>query len=269
MIENQIRSNFHTHTTWCDGRDSPETVVRAAIEKGLDTVGFSSHVSFPEDSPTVLDPAKGLEYAMDIRCLQCKYADLIRIYLGVEADYIPGVTTPEKSRYVNLNLDYMIGSVHYVVTEDGGRVPVDHSPHELAEGVARHFGGSAEKFVRCYFQQQRNMVSRFDFDVVGHLDLVRKFNQRHPYFDETADWYREELSETADAVAASGKIVEVNTGAIARGWLDDAYPSIFFRQLLRMRGVKFILSSDAHAAETIDFAFERYAGAERFVARPW
>ena len=112
------------------------------------------------------------------------------------------------------------------------------------------------------------MVAEFDFDVIGHPDLVRKFNLKHPYFDETAPWYLEELRLTADAIAASGKIVEVNTGAISRGWLADAYPSPHFRQLLRERGVKFILSSDAHSADAIDCAFDRFASAEEYRAFP-
>jgi histidinol-phosphatase (PHP family) len=113
------------------------------------------------------------------------------------------------------------------------------------------------------------MAATADFDVVGHPDLVRKFNRRHPYFDETAPWYAQELEATAAAFAASGKIVEVNTGAISRGWMDDAYPSADFRARLRARGVPFLLSADAHAAAAIDCAFERFAGAEAFVLPRW
>ena len=112
------------------------------------------------------------------------------------------------------------------------------------------------------------MLLSCDFDVVGHLDLVRKFNTRHPYFDETAPWYLAELDRTADAVSASGKIAEVNTGAISRGWLDDAYPSAAFRDRLRARGVKFILSADAHAADAIDCAFDRFGDCEVFLPSP-
>ena len=70
---------------------------------------------------------------------------------------------------------------------------------------------------------------------------------------------------TADVIASSGKIVEVNTGAISRGWMDDAYPSPTFRSLLRARGVKFILSSDAHFCEGIDCAFDRLGDVEDFM----
>jgi len=260
-----IRANYHTHTTWCDGADTPEAVVRSAIAKGYEVIGFSSHVAFPELLPGMLDPEKGLEYAADIRRLQAKYADRIKVFLGVEADYIPGVTAHERSRYSALNPDYMIGAIHYVVVDNGSRVPVDNLPQMMMDGIAAHFQGSVEAYIRAYFRQLREMVSRYEFDIVAHLDLIRKFNVRNPYFDEDAAWYRDELERTADVVAASGKIVEVNTGAISRGWLDDAYPSRPFRDLLRERGVRFILSADAHAADTIDYAFERFSEEERFL----
>ena len=136
----------------------------------------------------------------------------------------------------------------------------------LEEGIRECFAGDAKAFVCEYFRQQREML-KFDFDILGHPDLVRKFNVRHPYFDETASWYVSQLEESALAIAASGKIVEVNTGAISRGWLDDAYPSPVFRKMLRERGVRFVLSSDSHAADTVDCGFGRFAEAEKYIGK--
>ena len=54
-----MKMNYHTHTTWCDGKDTPEAVVVAAIDKGFDAIGFSSHAMLPEDdTPWVLTPDK-------------------------------------------------------------------------------------------------------------------------------------------------------------------------------------------------------------------
>lgn len=224
----------------------------------------------PEDETDwVLTPEKAPRYADEIRALAEKYAGRIRVLCGVEADYVPGGAVPDRAAYAAIAPDYVIGSVHWVVADDGARVPVDHSPELLADGIRDHFGGETERLLRTYFRQQREMAARFDFDVVGHPDLVRKFNVKHPYFDETASWYVEELARTADAIAASGKLVEVNTGAISRGWLDDAYPSPAFRALLRARGVRFILGADAHAADAIDCAFDRFADAEDYVTPRW
>ena len=264
-----MKTNYHTHTTWCDGANDVDTMIRSAIARGFAEIGFSSHSTYPVADTCTVPPAKLADYFADVRELASEHAGQIRVLCGVEADYIPGATDPDRSRYAAFGPDYIIGSVHYVIAPDGGRVPVDHSPDLLKEGINAHFGGDPESYVRAYFAQVREMVGRFDFDIVGHLDLCRKFNVKHPYFSEDAAWYRDELASTAESVAASGKLVEVNTGAISRGWLDDAYPSPDLRALLRARGVKFILSSDSHAADTLDCAFDRFGEAEDYVSRPF
>ena len=241
-------------------------MIQAAVAKEFEVIGFSSHAMLPEsDTDWVLTPEKAPRYMTEIRSLAEDFKDQIRVLGGVEADYVPGGATADRPTYAASSADYIIGSIPWGVAPDGTGVAVDGAPERLADGIRDHFSGSAEAFVRAYYQQQRDMVANFDFDVIGHLDLVRKFNVKHPYFDEKADWYREEIGKTAAEVAKSGKIAEVNTGAIARGWLDDAYPSKEFRQMLRERGVKFILSSDAHTAEGIDCAFDRFGEAEEYV----
>ena len=263
-----MRANFHTHTTWCDGADASEAVVLSAVRKGFTAIGFSSHAMLPGDPlEWPLTAAKLPRYAEEIRALKAKYTGVIDVHLGVEADYVKGgVSSPDRAVYASASPEYIIGSVHFVVAPDGAVTCVDKTPERLASDIRNHFGGSAEAFVRAYFEQQREMVRTCDFDVVGHPDLCRKFNGRLRYFDERAPWYMEELAATADAIAQSGKMTEVNTGAISRGWMDDAYPSAEFRAMLRERGVRFMLSADAHAAETIDCAFERFADAEHYVS---
>ena len=261
-----MKSNYHTHSSWCDGKNTPEELILAAIAKGFDELGFSSHAMLPEsDTDWVLTPDKAPRYAAEVRALAEKYRGRIKVRCGVEADYVPGGANPDRATYAAIAPDYIIGSIHFVVAPDGARVPVDHEPQLLMDGIRDHFGGSAEAFVKAYYAQARDMVANFDFDIVGHLDLVRKFNAKHPYFDERADWYRAEIAKTAEAVAKSGKLAEVNTGAISRGWLDDAYPSAEFRALLRERGVRFVLSADAHAADALDCAFDRFERTEDFV----
>ena len=262
-----MKTNFHTHTLWCDGKSSTEEVVAAAIEKGFSAIGFSSHMAFPSQEPWELKLGDAGAYVSEIAALREKYASRIEIFCGGEADYIRGHTTPDRARYAAMGLDYLIGSLHTVVSSDGVSVSVDSSPEILFAGIRDGFGGSARKFIEAYFEQEREMLG-FDFDVLGHPDLVCKFNSRHPYFDPRESWYVRELELTAEKIAASGKIVEINTGAISRGWLDEAYPMPVFRDMLRARGVRFILSSDSHEASTVDCAFDRYADAEHYVPYP-
>jgi histidinol-phosphatase (PHP family) len=260
-----MKTNYHTHTIWCDGRNTAEEVIVSAIEKKFDIIGFSSHSTYPDDNACTVPSSLLSKYFEEIRALSNKYAEQIKVLCGVEADYIPGVTDPDRSRYAKFSPDYIIGSVHYVIAPNGLRVPVDHSPDLMQKGIIEHFGGDVKAYLRAYFLQEREMVQRFDFDIIGHPDLCRKFNEKYPYFDENADWYLEELKLTADVFAKSRKLVEVNTGAISRGWINDVYPSATFRTLLRERGVRFVLNSDSHAADTLDCAFDRFANAENFV----
>lgn len=264
-----MKSNYHTHTTFCDGRDTPEAMVLAAIARGFGALGFSSHAMFPAKEDHTLDPARAEEYVREIRALGGKYADRIRVFCALEADYVPGLTDPDRSRYARYGLDYLIGSVHYVVAPDGARVAVDHTPQILFDGVRDHFGGSFRRLVETYLAAVRTMAATFDFDIVGHPDLYRKFNAKHPFFDERDAWHVAAVEETAAALAASGKVVEVNTGAIGRNWLDDAYPAPAFRAQLRARGVRFVLDSDSHATDQLDCAFARFAAAEAFVDYPF
>lgn len=270
-------TNFHTHSTWCDGRNSVEEMIVGAIERKFEAIGFTSHAMFPYFESWSLGPSAAKEYVAEIRAAAEKYAKYIKVYCGLETDYIPGVTTPEKSRYAEYGLDYIIGSLHW--TWDGSEdepigadgllssafVSVDHTPQILADGMRDRFNGSARALITAYHEQLREMVMRYDFDILGHPDLYRKYNVKHPFFDESEQWYRDELVKSADAIAASGKLVEVNTGAIGRGWRDDAYPSDEFRALLRERGVKFVLNSDSHSVDSLDAGFAKYASAEDYV----
>lgn len=242
-------TNFHTHTTFCDGKNTPEEMVEAAIGKGFASLGFTAH------SDMLVDFAA---YRAEIARLAEKYKSRLRILCGLELELAKPI--PSTSAF---GFDYFIGSHHFITAPDGAFFAIDNSPEELSEGIRAHFGGSAPAFVKAYYAALRATL-KLDFKIIGHPDLLRKFNAKTPYFDESADWYLEELEKTAEAIAASGKLVEVNTGAISRGWLDDAYPSLAFRRLLRERGVRFILSSDAHAAEALDCAFDRFGAAEAY-----
>ena len=260
------KSNFHTHSTWCDGKNTVEEMVRGALDQGFTTLGFSSHAMFPADPWNwPVTAAKAAGYADDVRACAARHAGRLRVLCGIEADFVQGACTPDRAAYAALKPDYVIGSVHTVVAPDGAWVDVDNTPELLVRGVKEHFGGDSAAFVRAYFAQERAMIAACDFDIVGHPDLVRKFNRVLGYLDETADWYRAELEETAAALAASGKLTEVNTGGIARGWIDDAYPSPAFRALLRARGVRFVLSADAHSVADLAVPYPRFEHAEEFV----
>ena len=266
-----IKSNFHTHTDFCDGKSSPEKMIQSAIEKKFDILGFSSHATYPYKSSWHLNPVRYNEYISEIERLKNVYKDKIEIYRGFEADYIPLVSTPDKQHYEQFKPDYIIGSVHFVVNldcpekkgfpQEDSDIPVncfsiDSFTEEVEQGIKLLFDGDGKKASQSYFAIVREMVSSANFDVIGHLDILRKRNGTLKFFDENAEWYKNELCATAKIIAQSGKIVEINYGGIARGSLNDTYPSLHFLKLLNKLDVPITINSDAHNFDHIDTGYE-------------
>lgn len=255
MHTKSIKTNFHTHTTFCDGKNTPEEMVQVAIERGFSMLGFSSHSLYPFSLEGNLNHTEHESYANEILRLKKQYADRLEIFLGFEADYIPGICCPRFENYAAFNPDFLIGSVHFIPnsTQIFG---VDNTPDDLAGGIKNVFGGDVQKTVSRYFSLQREMLERGDFTIIGHPDLIRKFNGKMHLFSETEEWYKKEVQATAQAIAKAGVIAEINTGAISRGHMNEPYPSDYFLSILHELQVPITISSDAHFADGIDCAFE-------------
>ena len=247
--------DLHIHTEFCDGKGTPEAYARAALEKGLDSIGFSAHSPLWFGRRWCMARKKVGTYQKAIEDLKKSYAGRLRILCGVEQDYYS--RTPVKG------YDYVIGSVHYV-KKYGIPLSVDASPKSFARIVRWGFHGDAYAFAERYYQTLADVVNRTHADIIGHFDLIKKFNAGNRFFDENHPRYIAAWQKAADALLQSGAFFEINTGAISRGYRVDAYPSPAIRDYLRARGACFLLSSDSHRPENLCTAFEIYAAeAER------
>ena len=267
--------NFHTHTKFCDGKFSPEEMVTAAIEKGFDALGFSGHCFHPLN-PDFYKPFDDLwhipaadikSYTKEINRLKKAYEDKIKIILGFEADYFEsdkyGSAIPQKENYAEFAPDYLIGAVHFVNT-DKGFYTVDHHAEVIKENLIKLYSKADGQIdgraaVCDYFEAERQMLKKGNFDILAHPDLLRKRNGQLKFFDEEESWYKEELKATVKEIVKAGVITEINTGAIARGAMDDTYPSAYFLELLFEAGVPVCINSDAHTRDGLDCAFDRAA----------
>lgn len=251
-----LKTNYHTHTNYCDGKNTPEEMVKEAIERGFDILGFSSHSMYPF-AGTWHIPAKQFDdYTNDVRKCAEKYKDKIAILCGFEADYVPLITKPDFSAYKKLSPDFLIGSVHYIFTPSG-RLAVDYPADRLKTKITELYNDNPQKMAEDYFALEREMLEKAHFSIIGHADLVRKNNAKLNMFNENDMWYKKEIEKTADAIQKAGVIAEINTGAIARGTMDDVYPSEEFLHLLYERNVPVTISSDCHNKEMLDCAFDR------------
>ena len=261
------RASFHVHTSFCDGSADPEEMVLAAIAAGFSDIGFSAHAIWPFASEWNMQVARYPEYIAEIGRLKAAYAGRIAVHCGFEADYFPGLSAPDPSFYARFDPDFLIGSVHFVRSDRRRKAPVqpwsvDGPASEVARGIAECFDGDGKRAAIAYWRTVREMVQTCRFDIVGHLDLLRKRNGELAFFDEDASWYRRELAETVRAIARSGHIVELNTGAIARKAMDALYPSDGLLALLCRAGVPVMINSDAHSGSAIACAYDRAAEAD-------
>lgn len=250
------KTNYHTHTTFCDGKNTAEEMVKAAIEKNFDALGFSSHSMYPFAGDWHIAPREHQTYVNEIRHLQDKYNSKIDILCGFEADYIPSMCAPDFNNYAQLKPDYLIGSVHYIVT-DRGHFTVDESPEGVKRGIENCFSGNGKKAVQEYFYLEREMLRNCDFTIIGHADLIRLRNGKINFFDPSESWYKHEVKQLVKEIARTNVIVEVNSGAISRGLMDDVYPAAYMLDLLKEKNVPVTISSDAHVTANLDGAFDR------------
>lgn len=254
-----ILANYHTHSTFCDGKYSLQEIAKEAYEKGFQYLGFSSHSAYPVASDCELHYENFPKYKEEIQKLKSVYKDKMEILYGYEADYLPPVSFPDFSFYEELCPDYLIGSVHYVFNHDrpeNGTLTVDNSPEIVQKGIDKIFGGDRKKMVQTYFEHQRQMLKTCDFDIIGHVDLVRRRNGKLNIFSENDSWYKTELLATAKEISKAGVVVEINTGGMARKDTTSPYPSLDFLEILRKYDVPIVFSSDAHSLEHLHFGFD-------------
>ena len=241
-----IKVNLHTHTSYCDGNNAPEELVREAIALGMDTLGFSGHSYTPFDAGYTMSQEGTEQYCRDILRLKEQYADRINLLLGIEQDIFAPIA-PQR-------FDFCIGSVHYVCL-DGEYVSVDDTLEIAERGVADHCGGDWYRFTKAYYETVATVVDKTGCDIVGHFDLVAKFNEKYPRFDESNPRYLHPAMEALDALLENNAVFEINTGAMAKGYRRLPYPAPIFLHRIAEKQGRVTLSSDAHDLSKLLFGF--------------
>jgi len=252
-MSDSIVANYHCHSRFDDGHGELEEYVQAALRKGLHTLGFAGHAPVPFACDWTIPSPLLPEYLDTAHRLQNAYRDRIELLVGLEVDYIPGIIAPTAAWIRALNLDFTVGSVHFIGRLANGELwGVDGPPEELERGVAESFGGDIRRAVEEYYRRLTAMVGTAPPDIIGHFDVVKKNNLGDRYFPEDTPWYRTAVSQTLEAVAASPCILEINTGGIVRGTSGALYPSEWILVECLKRGIPVMINSDAHRPDQLD-----------------
>lgn len=252
-----MKTNYHTHCTYCDGIADAETVVLAALEQNFDILGFSSHQPLGGEEWTMAAEDVAA-YAKEIRGLADKYKKDILILCGMERDFFPKEPVWPFRIWEDIPLDFVIGSVHSVFPPGNDRfASVDGTVEEVKDMIENGYGGDARRMVEDYYDALALMVLREEIDFVGHLDVVKKQNKRLGFLDESESWYMAKVKSVLDEIARKGVPVEINTGGISRGATDDLYPSQPILRECRKRDIPLLINSDAHNPDHLAFGFDR------------
>jgi len=217
-----------------------------ALEKGCDSIGFSEHSYVPFDILYSMTIDNTYSYMREVNALKDKYEGVVEVFLGLEQDYY-AESIPD-------GFDYIIGSLHYV-NVGGKYFSVDAGASQQVQLVNEHYGGDYYAMAEDYFSVLANIIKKTGADIVGHFDLVTKYNHNSCYFDQTHPRYVEAAISSMDEILKDCKLFEVNTGAMCRVNKTEPYPSFFLLKELYLRGGEVILTSDSHDAGSICYLF--------------
>lgn len=252
--------NYHMHNHYCDGKGEPEDYVKKAIQLGFKAIGFSSHAPVAIKNDWTMKQENLDKYLEEILSLKEEYKEKIDICLGLEIDYIKGIMGPGDEIYKSIPLEYSIGSVHFMPIKDSGKyLTVDYSEEELRTIIDDGYDGDAYKFVEAYYTFIREMASSSKPNIIGHLDLIKKFNKDNLFFREDDERYVNQIEKTLQVIKENNLIVEVNTGGVTRGYIKEFYPSQWIVSRCKELNIPMNISSDAHIVDNIDGCFEAAA----------
>jgi histidinol-phosphatase (PHP family) len=236
--------NFHTHTTFCDGKNTPEEIVLAAIEKGFSAIGFSGHGYTEFDLRYCMKDTAG--YVREIRRLQEKYKNKIQVYLGIEED---AFHPADRSQF-----DYIIGSSHYFHI-DNAYLPID-SNYDYFCKTLDAFSHDLNKFAEWYFTAFCQYLQSRKPDLIGHFDLVTKFDETQVNRFLCDEKYWKMAEKFTLKALQCGSIFEVNTGLMARNYRFSPCPHERLLSIIAKNGGRVALSSDAHEKDKLCAYFD-------------
>ena len=244
-------TNFHTHTTYCDGECSAQEMLEAAIAQNMEAIGFSVHSHLDSEPDWTIDKKEMQLYVGELSNMQGDYEPKIRVLIGIEQDY----WSREEDCDIE-GIEYKIGSVHSLIEEDTTWSSVDYKPENTATCRDKYFDGDIYKMVERYFELVGDIYERTHCNIVGHFDLITKFNnlpnnEYNLFIDVNDERYINAEQKALEKLSKAPVIFEINTGGMSRGYTTAPYPSERVLQYLGEHKIPVIFASDAHTTDTL------------------
>ncbi len=236
-----MKLDYHIHTKLCKHASGEmEEYVEQAIKKGLAEIAFTDHIPLPQnfDLKHRMAMTEIEFYLNQIEKLKSRYRE-ITILTGIEADFYHGFENFLASFLERFPFQIVILSVHFIQHWPAGNwvFKYDFPDRSLREVYAD------------YLNALKDGIKTSLFNVIGHLDLIKKDGQ--PLLKHN----RTQVIELLRLAQKHRMVVEINTSGL-RKEINEPYPHQSLWPLLAEFELPVTLGSDAHAPNQVAFAFD-------------
>jgi len=238
----------HVHSRHSgDSNIDPRGAVLRALELGLAGLTFTEHYDVhPEDWPTCC--YDDVAYSADIAALRDEFGGDIAIGKGIEVCHQPDRMEGILDLLARGGFDAVLLSVHWI---DGGAGAIHDPGHwagKTADQMSRAYLASvlqATEFCVRLKQQGSN-----PFNILGHLDLVRRYSQRFVGTDEPLG-HADLVDGILRNCLAAGLVPEINTSSLREGMAEPMPGAAVIRRYAELGGTAVALGSDSHVVEHV------------------
>jgi histidinol-phosphatase (PHP family) len=228
--------DYHMHTTFSDGKSSYLSYLEVARKKDLAEIGFADHITLAPVDWCV----KEIDFPVlreNLKNLCNNFSEDVQVRFGLEMDYFPGKEDELRQIITYFPVDYVIGSVHFI------------GDWNFDSDVSLYGKWSNNELYRMYFEHVQKAAKSGLFDIIGHFDLIKKFNC-WPETDQLALF-----EETLKILKEANVVLELNTSGIDRP-CKEFFPSREILALACKHGIQVTLGSDAHQPDQVARHFD-------------
>lgn len=240
-------TNFHSHSTYSDGKESIRTCVETAVEERLNIFGISDHSPVPYDNVWSMKLNRLEDYVTEITAIKEEFKEKIEVLLGLEVDFTPDNPYCKKEFLDTFKFDYIIGSIHFVDNFNIGKPwNIDTDKDLFDKGLNEIFQNNGMHAAKRFYELTTQMIEEMDPDIIGHFDKIKMFNSGNKFFSERDENYRKMVLDVLDVIASKKKILELNTRGFYKKDVRQFYPSPWIIFEAKERNIPFMINSDCH-----------------------